>query len=86
MDKSFRAVEIFMQQKRCLKWEFIQRRKISRISKERKIELFETIRDILQESIENGGSTISDYRNINGEAGRHATSFENVWEETMFGV
>ncbi|HWL25300.1 MAG TPA: bifunctional DNA-formamidopyrimidine glycosylase/DNA-(apurinic or apyrimidinic site) lyase [Ureibacillus sp.] len=44
-------------------------RKVSKISKERKIKLFETIRDILHESIENGGSTISDYRNINGEAG-----------------
>ncbi|SOC36555.1 bifunctional DNA-formamidopyrimidine glycosylase/DNA-(apurinic or apyrimidinic site) lyase [Ureibacillus acetophenoni] len=44
-------------------------RKVSRISKERKVKLFEMIRDILRESIENGGSTISDYRNINGEAG-----------------
>lgn len=44
-------------------------RKVNRISKKRKIELFEVIRNILQESIENGGSTISDYRNINGEAG-----------------
>ena len=44
-------------------------RKTNRISKQRKIELFEAIRKILQESIEMGGSTISDYRNINGEAG-----------------
>lgn len=44
-------------------------RKTSRISKERKVQLFETIRTILLESIEMGGSTISDYRNINGEAG-----------------
>lgn len=44
-------------------------RKTSRISKQRKIELFEVIRNILQESIDMGGSTISDYRNINGEAG-----------------
>ncbi|SOC03152.1 DNA-(apurinic or apyrimidinic site) lyase [Ureibacillus xyleni] len=44
-------------------------RKTNRISKQRKIELFEVIRNILQESIEMGGSTISDYRNINGEAG-----------------
>lgn len=44
-------------------------RKVNRISKTRKIELFEVIRNILQESIDNGGSTISDYRNINGEAG-----------------
>lgn len=44
-------------------------RKTNRIRKKRKIELFEAIRTILQESIEMGGSTISDYRNINGEAG-----------------
>lgn len=44
-------------------------RKVSRISKKRKTELFEVIRNILQQSIEMGGSTISDYRNINGEAG-----------------
>lgn len=44
-------------------------RKVSRISKKRKIELFHTIQNILRESIEMGGSTISDYRNINGEAG-----------------
>lgn len=44
-------------------------RKTSRISEKRKIELFEVIRNILHESIEMGGSTISDYRNINGEAG-----------------
>ncbi|KGR91428.1 formamidopyrimidine-DNA glycosylase [Ureibacillus massiliensis 4400831 = CIP 108448 = CCUG 49529] len=44
-------------------------RKTGRISKTRKIELFKTIRTILQESIDNGGSTISDYRNVNGEAG-----------------
>lgn len=44
-------------------------RKSNRISKKRKVELFEVIRAILQESIAMGGSTISDYRNINGEAG-----------------
>ena len=44
-------------------------RKVSRISKQRKVELFHEIQRILQESIEMGGSTISDYRNINGEAG-----------------
>ena len=41
----------------------------SRISRKRKIELFETIVAILLESIEAGGSTISDYRNVNGESG-----------------
>ncbi|MEK4230292.1 bifunctional DNA-formamidopyrimidine glycosylase/DNA-(apurinic or apyrimidinic site) lyase [Solibacillus sp. FSL H8-0538] len=44
-------------------------RKTNRISRARKIKLFEAIRVILQESIDTGGSTISDYRNINGEAG-----------------
>jgi len=44
-------------------------RKVKQISKIRKEELFITIVDILKESIVQGGSTISDYRNINGEAG-----------------
>jgi formamidopyrimidine-DNA glycosylase len=44
-------------------------RKARRISLKRKTELFHVIVDILQESIDAGGSTISDYRNINGEAG-----------------
>ena len=44
-------------------------RKAERISLKRKTELFHVIVDILQESIDAGGSTISDYRNINGESG-----------------
>ena len=44
-------------------------RTAERISLKRKKELFEAIVDILQESIDAGGSSISDYRNINGEAG-----------------
>ncbi|WP_144510950.1 bifunctional DNA-formamidopyrimidine glycosylase/DNA-(apurinic or apyrimidinic site) lyase [Bacillus sp. FJAT-22090] len=44
-------------------------RKVKRISKERKIQLFNEIVIVLLDSIENGGSTISDYRSINGEAG-----------------
>jgi formamidopyrimidine-DNA glycosylase len=44
-------------------------RKTERISMERKRELFQTIADILQESIDAGGSSISDYRNINGQSG-----------------
>ncbi|WP_203333198.1 bifunctional DNA-formamidopyrimidine glycosylase/DNA-(apurinic or apyrimidinic site) lyase [Planococcus beigongshangi] len=40
-----------------------------RISRKRKVELFQAIVAILLESIEAGGSTISDYRNINGESG-----------------
>lgn len=44
-------------------------RKMSRISQKRKRALFEEIVAVLRQSIEAGGSTISDYRNINGEAG-----------------
>jgi formamidopyrimidine-DNA glycosylase len=44
-------------------------RTAERISLARKIELFAVIVAILQESIDAGGSSISDYRNINGEAG-----------------
>lgn len=44
-------------------------RTTSRISATRKKALFEAIVAILQESIDAGGSSISDYRNINGEAG-----------------
>lgn len=44
-------------------------RKTSQVSHTHKIELFETIVDVLRESIESGGSTISDYRSVNGGAG-----------------
>ncbi len=44
-------------------------RTAERISLKRKKELFKVIVDILQESIDAGGSSISDYRNINGQAG-----------------
>ncbi|WP_313891605.1 bifunctional DNA-formamidopyrimidine glycosylase/DNA-(apurinic or apyrimidinic site) lyase [Psychrobacillus sp.] len=44
-------------------------RKVKRISKERKIQLFNEIVVVLLDSIHNGGSTISDYRSINGESG-----------------
>lgn len=44
-------------------------RKMNRISEKRKRALFEAIVAVLRQSIEAGGSTISDYRNINGEAG-----------------
>lgn len=39
------------------------------LSKAKKVELFEAIAAVLRESIENGGSTISDYRSVNGGAG-----------------
>ena len=44
-------------------------RKTNRISQARKETLFQVICDVLQESIDSGGSTISDYRSINGGAG-----------------
>lgn len=44
-------------------------RKVHRISQKRLDSLFFTIVDVLKESILAGGSSISDYRNINGEAG-----------------
>ncbi|WP_153721468.1 bifunctional DNA-formamidopyrimidine glycosylase/DNA-(apurinic or apyrimidinic site) lyase [Sporosarcina cascadiensis] len=44
-------------------------RKTERISRKRKIQLFEEIVRVLQESIDAGGSTISDYRSVNGNAG-----------------
>ena len=44
-------------------------RKVKRISQKRLISLFQMIVDVLNESISAGGSSISDYRNINGEAG-----------------
>lgn len=44
-------------------------RKVNRISEKRKRALFDAIVAVLRQSIESGGSTISDYRNINGEAG-----------------
>lgn len=44
-------------------------RAAGRISSARKKELFSVIVDVLQESIEAGGSTISDYRNLSGESG-----------------
>src|SRR5690606_899358 len=55
-----------------------------RISRKRKTELFQAIVEILLESIEAGGSTISDYRNINGESGGMQNRFaiygkNNAW-------
>ncbi|WP_274307698.1 bifunctional DNA-formamidopyrimidine glycosylase/DNA-(apurinic or apyrimidinic site) lyase [Solibacillus daqui] len=41
----------------------------SEVSHTQKIELFQVICEVLQESIDSGGSTISDYRSINGGAG-----------------
>ena len=49
-------------------------RTTERVSLKRKNELFDVIVAILQESIDAGGSSISDYRNINGEAGHNAGS------------
>lgn len=44
-------------------------RAAERISRKRKILLFNEIVRVLQESIDAGGSTISDYRSVNGNAG-----------------
>ena len=44
-------------------------RTAKRVSLARKKELFQVIVDVLQESIDAGGSSISDYRNIDGQAG-----------------
>jgi formamidopyrimidine-DNA glycosylase len=44
-------------------------KKTKSISRAKKMELFEAIVAVLKESIENGGSTISDYRSVNGGAG-----------------
>lgn len=44
-------------------------KKVKSISKAKKIELFDAIVSVLKESIQNGGSTISDYRTVNGGAG-----------------
>ncbi|WP_227396656.1 bifunctional DNA-formamidopyrimidine glycosylase/DNA-(apurinic or apyrimidinic site) lyase [Jeotgalibacillus aurantiacus] len=45
------------------------KRKTERLSLQKKKELFGHIVDVLKEGIEAGGSSISDYRNVNGEAG-----------------
>lgn len=50
-------------------------RAASRISRKRKIDLFSSIVAILAESIEAGGSTISDYRKVNGESGTMQNRF-----------
>ncbi|WP_153730636.1 bifunctional DNA-formamidopyrimidine glycosylase/DNA-(apurinic or apyrimidinic site) lyase [Sporosarcina obsidiansis] len=44
-------------------------RTCDRISRKRKVQLFQEIVRVLQESIDAGGSTISDYRSVNGNAG-----------------
>lgn len=44
-------------------------RKTSDVSEQHKQALFQVICNILQESIDHGGSTISDYRSVNGGAG-----------------
>ncbi|KIL46293.1 bifunctional DNA-formamidopyrimidine glycosylase/DNA-(apurinic or apyrimidinic site) lyase [Jeotgalibacillus campisalis] len=45
------------------------KRAVSRISLGKRIELFNNIVSVLQEGIDAGGSSISDYRNVNGQAG-----------------
>ncbi|TFE00949.1 bifunctional DNA-formamidopyrimidine glycosylase/DNA-(apurinic or apyrimidinic site) lyase [Jeotgalibacillus salarius] len=45
------------------------KRRTDRLSLKKKKELFQHIVDVLHEGIAAGGSSISDYRNVNGEAG-----------------
>lgn len=45
------------------------KRRTDRLSLKKKRELFHHIVDVLKEGIAAGGSSISDYRNVNGEAG-----------------
>ncbi|MDG5471036.1 bifunctional DNA-formamidopyrimidine glycosylase/DNA-(apurinic or apyrimidinic site) lyase [Jeotgalibacillus sp. ET6] len=44
-------------------------RTVSRVGLGKRIELFHNIVSVLQEGIDAGGSSISDYRNVNGQAG-----------------
>ncbi|MEI4769304.1 bifunctional DNA-formamidopyrimidine glycosylase/DNA-(apurinic or apyrimidinic site) lyase [Psychrobacillus sp. FJAT-51614] len=57
-------------------------RKVKRISKERKIQLFNEIVNVLLDSIENGGSSISDYRKINGESGNMQNRLQMYGKKT----
>ena len=54
-----------------------------RISEKRKRELFLEIVDILQESIDAGGSSSSDYRNINGQAGTMQTRLKMYGKKSL---
>lgn len=45
------------------------KRKVERMGLAKRIQLFNEIVAVLQEGIDAGGSSISDYRNVNGEAG-----------------
>ncbi|MFX3673210.1 MAG: bifunctional DNA-formamidopyrimidine glycosylase/DNA-(apurinic or apyrimidinic site) lyase [Paenisporosarcina sp.] len=51
-------------------------RPVNRISEKKLLLLFNEIVDVLKESISAGGSSISDYRNINGEAGNMQTRLQ----------
>ncbi|KIL43809.1 bifunctional DNA-formamidopyrimidine glycosylase/DNA-(apurinic or apyrimidinic site) lyase [Jeotgalibacillus soli] len=45
------------------------KRRVNRMSLQKRKELFHHIVEVLREGIEKGGSSISDYRNVNGQAG-----------------
>lgn len=51
-------------------------RKAGRVSSSRLIKLHQEITDVLNEAIERGGSTISDYRNTSGESGSMQERFK----------
>ena len=55
-------------------------RKASSISKRKANELYINIRDVLLHAIENMGSTISDYRDMNGAEGKNQNFF-NVYDQ-----
>ena len=57
-------------------------RPVNRISEKKLVQLFNEIVDVLKESISAGGSSISDYRNINGEAGNMQTRLQMYGRKT----
>ncbi|RXK18218.1 bifunctional DNA-formamidopyrimidine glycosylase/DNA-(apurinic or apyrimidinic site) lyase [Macrococcus sp. DPC7161] len=48
---------------------------VASLNEENCIQLFKAIQRVLQEGIEHGGSTISDYRNVNGQSGQMQNRF-----------
>lgn len=57
-------------------------RQVNRVSEKKRIQLFNEIVDVLNESILAGGSSISDYRNINGEAGSMQSRLQMYGKKT----
>lgn len=57
-------------------------RQVKRISEKKLVQLFDEIVNVLNESILAGGSSISDYRNINGEAGSMQSRLQMYGKKT----